>query len=68
MVAQHKVTADIDDRKKTGSLSNGGVVDYTWTWLVFGYVFLGLLWQWVSPVMEVIWLMVEKWRFFLHYH
>jgi hypothetical protein len=43
MVAQHNVSASVDDRKKTEVLSIGGVVDYTWTLLVFGYILLGLL-------------------------
>lgn len=68
MVAQHKVTTSEDDRKETGSLSNGGVVDHTWTWLVIGYIFLTLLWQWLSPVIDATWLMVEKWRVLLQYH
>ena len=68
MVAQHKVSASVDDRKKTGSLSIGGVVDYTWTLLVFGYIFLGLLCQWFSPLIDGAWLMVDKWRVLLQYH
>jgi len=68
MVAQHKVSASVDDRKKTEYLSIGGVVDYTWTLLAFGYIFLTLLWQWVSPVIDASWLMVEKWRVLLQYH
>lgn len=68
MVAQHKVAANLDDRKKMRSLSIESIVDSTWIWLFFGYIFLRLLWQWVSPAIELIWLVVEKWREFLHYH
>lgn len=68
MVAQHNVSASVDDRKKTEVLSIGGVVDYTWTLLVFGYILLGLLCQWLSPLIDATWLMVEKWRVLLQYH
>jgi len=68
MVAEHKVINSKDDRKETRSLSNGSVVDYTWTWLVIGYIFLTLLWQWLSPIIDAAWLMVEKWRVLLQYH
>lgn len=68
MVAQHKVSASVHERKKTENLSMGGVVDYTWTLLAFGYIFLTLLWQWLSPLIDATWLMVEKWRVFLQYH
>lgn len=68
MVAQHKVSASVDDRKKTEYLSIGDVVDYTWTLLAFGYIFLTLLWQWLCPIIDATWLIVEKWRVLLQYH
>ncbi|WP_461116840.1 hypothetical protein [Spirosoma jeollabukense] len=68
MVAQHKITVSVDDRKKTRSLPAGRSADYTWTWLIAGFIFLAFLWHWFRPMIDAAWLMVDKWRVFLHYH
>ena len=68
MIAQQDTLIKIDDRKKTEEMDLGHSPDYTWSILIGGYIFLGLAYRWVYPLIDSVWLMLDKWRLFLHYH